>query len=172
MRTLTRLGLSVAAITLVSFSAMTCAVETAVAAPDATGPTRVGLRAALKNCDFSIVNNAPVVPFVAMGYGQALISRGGSGAVAEVHLTNTFEPGMHFDVGLIQAPRPSSATCGPGDPGTTYAGLDLDGGGQGTVTINAPLQGGTTGVWVFIRRPNPHSQDPAEFYTSEFVVPV
>jgi len=172
MRTLTRLGLSAAAITLVNFSAMTFAVETAVAGPDATGPTRVGLRAALKGCDFSVVNNAPVVPFVAMGYGQALISKAGSTAVAEVHLTNTAEPGMHFDVGLIQAPRPSSATCGPGAPGTTFTGMDLDGGGQGTVTIQSPIQQGTTGVWVFIQRPNPHSQNPAEFYTSEFVVPV
>jgi hypothetical protein len=172
MRTLTRLGLSAAAITLVNFSAMTFAVETAVAAPDATGPTRVGLRTALKNCDFSVVNNAPVTPFVPMGYGQALISRSGSTAVAEVHLTNTFEPGMHFDVVLIQAPRPSSAPCGPGAPGTATTGLDLDGGGQATVTVQAPIQGGTTGVWVFIQRPNPHSQVPAEFYTSEFVVPV
>jgi hypothetical protein len=172
VRTLTRLGISAAAITLVNFSAMTLAVETAVAAPDSSGPTRVGLRGALKNCDFSIVNNAPVVPFVTMGTGVALISRSGSTAVAEVHIVNTAEPGMHFDAGLIQTPRPSSATCGPGDPGTSWTGLDLDAGGQGTVTIQSPLQSGTTGVWVLVQRPNPHSQAPAEFYTSEFVAPV
>jgi hypothetical protein len=151
---------------------MTLAAQTSVAEPQATHPTQVALRAALKNCDFSIVNNAPVVPFVAMGYGLAQIHSSGSSAVAEVHLTNTAEPGMHFDVGLIQAPRPSSDPCGPGAPGTAWTGLDLDEGGQGTTTVSLPIQGGATGVWVFVQRPNPHSQVPAEFYTSEFVAPV
>lgn len=81
-------------------------------------------------------------------------------------------PGTHFDVGLIQAPRPSSATCGPGDPGTTFAGLDTDASGQGHVTITAPLRPGTTGVWVIVETANPHDQIPGEFYTSEFVSPV
>jgi hypothetical protein len=28
------------------------------------------------------------------------------------------------------------------------------------------------GVWVIVERPNGNSQNPAEFYTSEFVAPV
>ena len=172
MRTLSRLGISAAAIALVNFSAMALAAETAVAAPDSTGPTTVDLRGALRNCDFSAVNNAPVVPFVTMGSGVALISRSGSSAVAEVHITNTAEPGMHFDVGLIGAPRPSSAPCGPGTPGTAWTGLDLDGGGQGTATVQLPVSGGTTGVWVLVQRPNPNSQAPAEFFTSGFLAQI
>ncbi len=82
------------------------------------------------------------------------------------------QAGVHYDVGLIQAPHPSSVPCGPGDPGATYAGLDTDPAGQGTVTITAPLQRGTTGVWVMVTSPNPHNQAPAEYYTSEYVASV
>jgi hypothetical protein len=81
------------------------------------------------------------------------------------------EPGTHYDVGLIQEPRPSSATCGPGDPGTAFTGMDTDAAGNATVTVQDSIRQGTTGVWVMVERANPHSQNPAEFYTSEFVVP-
>lgn len=87
-----------------------------------------------------------------------------------MHLTNPAQPGMHYDVGLIQAPRPATASCGPGAPGTAFASLDLDEGGTGTVTVQDSVRQGTTGVWVIVERPNPNSQDPAEFYTSEFLV--
>jgi hypothetical protein len=42
----------------------------------------------------------------------------------------------------------------------------------GTVTIQDTIKQGTTGGWVLISRPNPHSQDAAECYSSEFVAPV
>jgi hypothetical protein len=172
MRTLTQLGTLAAAITLVTSSGMTLSVDTAAASPTGGGGTRVGLRGALKNCDFSPVGTSPVVPFLGLGTGSAVISSNGSSVVANVELVDTNEPGMHFDVGLIQAPRPSSSTCGPGTPGTTWTGLDINDAGVGGASLQAPLQQGTTGAWVFIQRPNPHSQDPAEFYTSEFVAPV
>ncbi|WP_253900512.1 hypothetical protein [Mycobacterium asiaticum] len=92
--------------------------------------------------------------------------------VADVHMVIANSPGAHYDVGLIQLPRPSSATCGPGDPGTTFTGMDTDATGQATVTITAPIQSGTTGVWVIVESPNPNNQAPAEFFTSEFVAPV
>ncbi|POX88800.1 hypothetical protein C3B43_12855, partial [Mycobacterium kansasii] len=60
----------------------------------------------------------------------------------------------------------------PGAPGTAFTGLDLDAGGTGTVTIQDTVRQGTTGVWVIVERPNSNSQDPAEFYTSEFLVPM
>ena len=44
--------------------------------------------------------------------------------------------------------------------------------GNGTATVQEPIRPGTTGVWVIIERPNGNSQNPAEFYTSEFLVPV
>jgi hypothetical protein len=172
MRTLTRLGSFAAAITVVTSTGMASAVEIAAASPSGSGVTTVGLRGAAKNCDFSPVGTTPVVPFVTEGTGSALIHTTGSTVVADVQLVLTNEPGMHFDVGLIQVPRPASATCGPGAPGTAYTGLDINDAGVGTATIQDTIKQGTTGVWVQISRPNPHSQDAAECYTSEFVTPV
>jgi hypothetical protein len=92
--------------------------------------------------------------------------------IAEVHLFDQPSPNTHFDVGLIQEPRPSPVTCGPGAPGTAYTGMDTDGAANGTATVQDTIQPGTTGVWVIVERPNAFSQDPAEFYTSGFLVPV
>lgn len=106
------------------------------------------------------------------GTGSALIRTAGSTVIAEVHLVNTALPGMHYDVGLIQAPHPSSAPCGPGAPDTAFTGLDLDGSGAGTVTVQDAIRPGTTGVWVLVQRPSSFSQDPAEVYTSDFLASI
>jgi hypothetical protein len=50
--------------------------------------------------------------------------------------------------------------------------MGTDAAGGGTVTVQDTIRPGTTGVWVIIERPNGISQNPAEFYTSEFVAPV
>jgi hypothetical protein len=89
-----------------------------------------------------------------------------------VHLVDGPEPGTHFDVGLVQEPRPASANCDPGAPGTAFTALDTDAAGSGAVTVQDTIRPGTTGVWVIIERPDPHSQNPAEFYASEFMAPV
>jgi hypothetical protein len=138
----------------------------------ATADTRVPLDGDLRRCDFSLVTTAAMVPRPGLGSGSVLIHTAGSRAVAEVHLVDPPEPGTHFDVGLIQEPRPASGTCGPGDPGTTFTGMETDAAGSATVTIQDTIRPRTTGVWVIIERPNANSQNPAEFYTSEFVVPV
>jgi hypothetical protein len=148
------------------------AVGTAGANPGANDATRVALGATLRNCDFSLTRTPPEVPGPILGTGWVEIHHGGSTAVADVHLDAPNEPGAHYNVGLIEEPRPSSATCGPGDPGTAFAGLDTDAGGVGTATLQDSVRPGTTGVWVIIERPNAHSQNPAEYYTSEFVAPV
>jgi hypothetical protein len=168
MRTLTRLGICTAAMTVAISPTMTFEiVKTA-----AEGGTTVPLDSDLRRCDFSLDATAPAVSRARLGSGSALIHVAGSRAIAEVHLADSPEPGTHFDVGLIQEPRPSSATCGPGDPGTAFTGMDTDAAGNGTVTIQDTIRPGTTGVWVIIERPNEISQNPAEFYTSEFVAPV
>jgi hypothetical protein len=168
MHTLTRLGTCAAAITAVLFPAATIEIVNATA----EGGTAVVLDGALRRCDFSRVTEAAIVPRVGLGTGSALIHTAGSRAIAEVHLVDAPDPGTHFEVGLIQEPRPSSATCGPGDPGTAFTGMDTDAAGSGTVTVQDAIRPGTTGVWVIIERPNAHSQNPAEFYTSEFLAPV
>ena len=169
MHTLTRLGTCTAGVTLLIAPAAGSAIGTAAAEG---GGTTVVFDNYLRRCDFSKVSTAPKVPSPMLGTGSATVRASGSRAVAEVHLTDGPEPGMHFDVGLIEEPRPSSSTCGPGDPGTAFSGMDLDGAGNGTATVADTIRPGTTGVWVIIERANANSQNPAEFYTSEFVVPV
>jgi hypothetical protein len=168
MHTLTRLGTYGAAIMVVMFPATMLATNDA----SADGATTVGLQTVLRRCDFSTITAAPQVQRVGLGTGSALIRTSGSTVIAEVHLWDQNQPGTHFDVGLIEAPKPSSATCGPGDPGTAYAGLDTDAAGRGSVTIQEGIQQGATGAWVIIQRPSANSQNPAEFYTSEFLVPI
>lgn len=166
MGALTQLGTSATALTIMAASTAT----SGTGAANATAP--IPINSDLRNCDFSLVSNAIQRPRALVGHGTALIRTSGSAVVAQVNMMIPNNPGAHYDVGLIQAPRPSSATCGPGDPGTTFTGLDTDAAGQANVTITAPLQAGTTGVWVIVESPNPHNQAPGEFYTSEFVAPV
>jgi hypothetical protein len=168
MHTLTRLGAYAATLTAVITPAATFETVRAVAESGA----RVSLNSDLRRCDFSLVTTGAPLSHPALGTGSVLIHTAGSKVNAEVHLVAAPDPGTHFDVGLIEEPRPSSATCGPGDPGTAFTGMDTDAAGSGTVTIQDTIRQGTTGVWVIIERGDPHSQNPAEFYTSEFVVPV
>lgn len=167
MHMLIRLGTFSAAITVLITPAATIEIVNAAAA----GGTRVVLDSYERRCDFSKVTEAAMVPRPPLGTGMAVISTSGSRAVAQVQVTIPNEPGAHYDVGLIQEPRPASATCGPGDPGTAFTGMDTDAAGNATVTVQDGLRQGTTGVWVIVERANPHSQNPAEFYTSEFLVP-
>ena len=168
MHTLTRLGAWAATLTVVITPAATFGIVKSAA----ESGTRVDLDGDLRRCDFSLVTTSAPLSRPELGTGSVLIHRTGSQAIAEVHLSDAPDPGTHYDVGLIQEPRPSSATCGPGDPGTAFSGMDTDAAGRGTVTIQDTIRQGTTGVWVIVERGDPHSQNPAEFYTSEFVAPV
>jgi hypothetical protein len=159
-----------AAIMAISAAAFPLATATASAAPVGTnGGTTVPLRSILRACDFS--------PLQWVG-GQnsaaatSVIRSAGGTVTAEVHLSEPTSPGTHFDVRLIQAPRASSSPCGSASPGVAVGGLDTDGAGQATTTLQDSIQSGTTGVWVFIQSPSPFSQTPTEFYTSDFVAPV
>lgn len=142
MSALRRIGTFGAAVTVVVSPAATSGVGRAAA------DTMVPLREALRRCDFSSLGTVPMVPRPADGDGVAVIHSSGSSASAQVRLVDPDEPGAHFDVGLIQEPRPRM------------------------VTIQESIRQGATGVWVIVERPNPNSQNPAEFYTSEFVAPV
>src|SRR6201998_189665 len=157
MHTLTRLGTCTAAITVAIFPAMTFEIVKAAA----EGSTRVPLKSDLRRCDFSLAPTAPLEERPLVGSGSAVIHTTGSSAIAEVHLFDQPNPGTHFDVGLIQEPRPSSATCGPGDPGTAFTGMDTDAAGSGTVTVQDTMGRGTTGLWVIVERGDPHAHNPA-----------
>jgi hypothetical protein len=153
-------------------AAVTPMATAGIASAGAEAGTTVVLDSKLRRCDFSLVSTVPMVPRSALGTGAVIIHTAGGKAIAEVQLSDAPEPGTHFDVGLIQEPRPASDNCGPGTPGTAFSGLDTDGAGGGTVTVSDTIRPGTTGVWVIVERPNPNSQNPAEYYTSEFVAPV
>ncbi len=144
-------------------------VATGVAAADAnSGGSLVPLTPKFRACDFTWAVN---VPTMGKGSGQAVIGRTGSNrVVAQVQLIAA-EPGAHYNVRLIQSPR-TSAGCGAADVGVTAGGIDTDGSGAGTATLEGPISANSTGVWVFVDRPSPHSQTPIDFYTSEIVTPI
>ena len=167
MNALTRFGTYTAAITVAISPAATFEIVKAAA----DGSTRVPLVSDLRRCDFSRVNNQLPILRPALGSASSVIQITGSSATAEVHLLSPANPGTHYDVGLIQEPRPSSATCGPGDPGTAFTGMDTYASASATVTVQSAIRPGTTGVWVIVERPSGNAQNPAENYTSDFLVP-
>jgi hypothetical protein len=162
----------VAALALGSFTATTLSNDTRPASAAPLGSvTRVPLNQVLRSCDFSRLGN--VSPTHSGSTVDSVVRSGGSNTVAvDVHLAKPSAPGTHYDVGLIQMPRPSSSTCGPGDAGTVFGGLDTDPAGRGATTLQAAVQPGATGVWVVVQRPDSHSQAPAEYYSSDFVAPI
>lgn len=81
-------------------------------------------------------------------------------------------PDTHYDVRLIQLPRPSSAPCWGSDPGVAQGSLNTDDGGAASVTLSDAIEPGATGAWVWISRPSLYEQDPAEFYTTDLIVPI
>ncbi|MGE2729183.1 hypothetical protein ACQI4F_06880 [Mycolicibacterium vaccae] len=130
------------------------------------GATTLPLSQKLRHCDFS--EN----PYQGAGdYGRAsaeMRSDGGT-VTADVHFA-TGTPNTPYDVRLIQVPR--GLYCAPGDPGVTAATMFTDGAGGGAITVSAPIQSGATGAWVSITRPNPFSQHPQEFYTTDYLFAV
>jgi hypothetical protein len=141
------------------------ALAGSIAPAAAESGTVVPLRSILRACDFS-----PIPDFASANRAtaSAVIHVNGGTVTADVNLAEPGQPGTHYDVSLIQAPRASTAPCDAPGPGVAVAGLDSDGAGVGNTTVHDSLRSGTTGVWVFIRRASPRSQSPAEFYTSDF----
>jgi hypothetical protein len=149
-------------------SALNPAIASAAPAGTNAGTT-VPLRGILRACDFSPINGgAPRNNATA----SSVIRATGGTVSAEVHLADASSPGTHYQVQLIQSPRASNSPCVSGGPGVAVGGLDTDGSGQATSTVQDSIQPGTTGVWVFIQRPGQFSQTPAEFYTSDFVASI
>jgi hypothetical protein len=81
-------------------------------------------------------------------------------------------PDFPYQVRLIQVPRPSSAPCWGADPGVAQGTLFTNGLGAGSITLTDTIEPGATGAWVWITRPDAFSQDPAEFYTTDFIAPL
>jgi hypothetical protein len=126
------------------------------------------LTSKLRACDGTTLAWVPAV-----GYARATahVTNNGSGSiVATVDLASTV-PYTHYDVRVIQVPRPSY-DCGPGADGVIVGAVQTDGAGAGSTTFQGPIVPGATGAWVIVERPAPNSQTPEEFYTSEFAAPL
>lgn len=129
-----------------------------------SGGTFLPFSGVLRRCDFSAnMHSAPT------GYGRAtahIRTTDSSQVVADVHLVTAL-PNTHYDVRLIQLPRPSSSTCNAGDPGTVAGALNTDASGDANATLQTGIASGATSAWVFISRPSAFSQTPAEYYSTD-----
>jgi hypothetical protein len=172
------MSLTISKLTLRTFPAVLAAASAlnpAVAAPASAAPagtsggTVVPLRSILRACDFSPIRSGAAQTNAT---ASSVIRATGGTVAAQVHLADASAPGTHYEVRLIQWPRASNSPCDSAGPGVAVGGLDSDGAGQATSTLQDSIRPGTTGVWVFIQRPGQFSQAPAEYYTSDFTAPV
>ncbi len=133
-----------------------------------SGGTVLPFSQILRRCDFSETDyNGPT------GYGRPLgtLRSDGSTLTADVQIATAI-PNMHYDVRLIQVPRPSATPCWGADPGVAQGSLNTDAGGAASTTLQDAIEPGATGAWVFISRPDRFSQNPAEFYTTDLIAPI
>jgi hypothetical protein len=134
----------------------------------AEGATFLSFAQVFRRCDFS--DKAYTGP---TGYARptAVVHSSGSELIADVQIATAI-PNTPYDVRVIQMPRSSASGCNAGDPGVIAGVLLTDPAGAGSVTVRGPVASGATGAWMYITRPGEFSQTPAEFYTSDFVVPL
>jgi hypothetical protein len=149
---------------------MTAAAPLAVASADGTGggATVLPFAQVSRVCDFSKTHyNGPTGTAAVTG----TLRSDGKTVTADVQMALGI-PATHYDVRLIQVPRPSSAPCWGSDPGVAQGALNTDGAGVAAVTLSDAIEPGATGAWVWVSRPNAFEQDPAEFYTTDFIAPI
>jgi hypothetical protein len=148
--------------------AMPAVLTVGVGEAAAEGATFMSFAQTLRRCDFS--ENMYTGP---SGYGRptALVRNTGSELIADVQIATAL-PNMPYDVRLIQMPRSSASSCNAGDPGVIAGVLMTDAAGAGSVSLRGPVASGATGAWMYITRPGEFSQTPAEYYTSDFVMPL
>ncbi|GAA2412034.1 hypothetical protein [Mycolicibacterium llatzerense] len=146
----------------------TLPAATAVAAPaQAAGTHRMTLMSRSYTCDRQPINymkfRFPAVP-------TAEITSDGRTAVAHIDMLDGARDARYV-VRLIPAPH-APLGCLAGDPSIGTGTLSTDGFGNGSSTVQLNVAPGTTGVWLQVDLPAPHSQSPAEFYSSDFVAAV
>ncbi|MGE2692979.1 hypothetical protein [Mycolicibacterium pulveris] len=163
MRKVTRVVMMAAA--AVVAAPLAPALTTGAGTAGASAGTFMPFSQVLRRCDFSETNyNGPT----GQGRPTATIHSDGSTVTADVQLVVAV-PNIPYQVRLIQVPRPSSAPCWGSDPGVAQTTLHTDGVGAGAVTLTDAIEPGATGAWVFVSRPDPFHQNPAEFYTTDLI---
>ncbi len=155
--------LRVAAVAAAVSTALTVAAASAPAAP----AHRMLLLANMHTCDFQLLTTqlgrSGAKPF-------AEITSDGHTALAHVDLTNGADDARYV-VRVIPAPH-AVLGCLPGERGITTGTLVTDAFGSGSITLQAPISTGTTGMWLAVDLPSPNSQIPQEFYSSNYIAPV
>jgi hypothetical protein len=148
--------------------AMPAVLTVGIGTAGAEGATFLSFAQVFRRCDFS--DKAYTGP---TGYARptAVVHSSGSEVIADVQIATAI-PNTPYDVRVIQMPRSSASGCNAGDPGVIAGVLLTDPAGAGSVTVRGPVASGATGAWMYITRPGEFSQTPAEFYTSDFVVPL
>jgi hypothetical protein len=154
------------------FACATIAAFTAVlpltTAATASAATQMPLASTLRACDNTHLDYVFAREY---GRGFAEVTTPGSNTVAAKFTLETAVPFTHYNVRIIQVPRPTN-NCAPGDPGVIAGGFETDGEGNGGTTIQGPIKSGATGAWVVIDRPSDNTQTPAEFYSSDFIAAI
>jgi hypothetical protein len=165
MRALTRIALAAAATAMATAPAASFAIGSAMAE---NGGTFLPFASVLRRCDFSTLDF-----YDAFGDGRptATVRSGGGQVSADVQLA-TAKPNAYYQVRLIQMPRESWSGCHAGAVGTAVGDLHTNGAGVGAVSLSVPLMDGATGAWVAIDRPQPGSQWPVEFYSSDYIASI
>ncbi len=148
--------------------AMPAVLTVGIGTAGAEGATFLSFAQIFRRCDFS--DKAYTGP---TGYARptAVVHSTGSEVIADVQIATAI-PNTPYDVRVIQMPRSSASSCNAGDPGVIAGVLLTDPAGAGSVSVRGPVASGATGAWMYITRPGEFSQTPAEFYTSDFVVPL
>lgn len=154
--------------TVAATIAVTAPTMVIAAAGTASASTFVPFTQLSRRCDFSELDFTGPTGTARV---TAVVNTGGSNVSADVQML-VGVPNMHYDVRLIQLPRSSADPCLGGTPGVAYGALNTDGLGAATVTLSDNIEPGSTGAWIWVTRPDAFSQDPAEFYTADFVVPI
>lgn len=144
-----------------ALAALSVSVGTASAAP--AGAAVMPMTSIVRACDFTVAEHT-----WRTGYARAVafVQPPAAGSVAlEVQL-QTAVPNTDYYVKVFTMPRASS------DCAVAPVRVRTDGAGAATVTVHTPIGSSTTGVWASVERPDPHSQQPAEIYTSDFIAKV
>lgn len=154
------------ALTAAPLASVIAGVGSAPTAAAESGGTYLPFSSILRRCDYS---TRQYYDSAGSARATATVRTAGSQVIADVQLLLA-KPNSYYEVRLVQAPRASSAGCHAGAPGTAVGALHTDGLGGGAVTLSSPIMSGATGSWLAIERPQPHSQLPAEFYTTDYIV--
>lgn len=148
-------------------STLICAAVTAVAPASASPVYRTTLLATMHTCDFQPVDHAigrsGAVPLAEITSDHHI-------ATARVDMT-AGTPDVHYVVRVIPAPH-AVLGCLAGDPSIATGTLNTDEYGMGSTTLHTLIAHGTTGIWLAVDLPAPHSQTPQEFYSSNYIATV